>query len=119
MLSRGNMASKTKAPSKKKKATPKEMVDVVNEVGNNIVASQTVPKERNRMTALVEINVDEVDAIFASSKTRGNYDRVMVEFLEKGIQGAGVPLEGPFADRQLNSLKTGFESARNRVIENK
>lgn len=71
------------------------------------------------MTALVEINVDEVDAIFASSKTRGNYDRVMVEFLEKGIQGAGVPLEGPFADRQLNSLKTGFESARNRVIENK
>ena len=66
-------------------------------------------------TGITEIGFDEIQALRAGAKQRGEYDRQIRLFVDSGAPGWKVPLDdGPFQGKKANSVKTGFTSAVNR-----
>ena len=66
-------------------------------------------------TGINALDQDEINSLLGSVKQRGEYDRQLKTFMESNEPGVQVSLsEGPFAQKKPNSVKTGFESAKNR-----
>lgn len=62
------------------------------------------------------LDADTIAALLAGQKSRGDYDRVITEFLTSGEPGWLVDLEtGPLAGKSAKQVKTGLDNARKRT----
>lgn len=67
----------------------------------------------NRMAALTQ---EQIQALLANQRSRGDYDAVLAEFLESGEAGIQVDLEsGVLAGKDAKKVKTGLDNARKRI----
>lgn len=63
-------------------------------------------------TVFQEMSGEDLEALLAGSRQRGEYDRQIKAFLNSDLQAAQVNLdEGPFKGKKAASVKTGFEGA--------
>lgn len=70
-------------------------------------------KENNRMSAL---SPDQITALLSKTRSRGDYDTVLEEFLNSGEAGIEVDLtSGPLAGKTADQAFVGFNNARTRV----
>jgi hypothetical protein len=70
--------------------------------------------------AFIELNDEELDAAMAGSRQRGIYDEKILSFLDSGKRGVQINLaEGVHAGKKAPSVKTGYESARERLENGK
>lgn len=71
---------------------------------------------RTMPAGIEELSQDQIDALLASSKQRGEYDRQLVNFMGNDAPGVQVSLtEGPFQGKKAQSVKTGFDGALTRA----
>jgi len=57
-----------------------------------------------------------IQELLAGSRSRGDYDAVLAEFLNSGQTGVEVSLtEGTFAGRRAKQVKIGFDNARKKT----
>jgi hypothetical protein len=78
---------------------------------------EELPKERKHM-ALIEITVEQGTDVLTSSRARGTYDSQIREFVEANMAAAQVDLEdGIFKGKKPQTVKTGFESAKERWLK--
>lgn len=62
------------------------------------------------------LSPDQIAALLAKGRTRGDYDRVLRDFVESGEAGIEVPLsEGALAGKTSKQAKTGLDNARKRT----
>lgn len=67
-------------------------------------------------TGIQELSQEQIDALLAGSRQRGEYDRQLMGFLDSDIPGVQVSLEeGPFQGKKAQSVKTGFDGAITRA----
>jgi hypothetical protein len=67
---------------------------------------------------ITELSQEEIDSVLGSVKQRGEYDRQLRAFVEGDQPGVRVALDtGHFANKKPNSVKTGFEGAKNRAAK--
>ena len=72
------------------------------------------------MDAFVEITDDELNSALMGSRTRGVYDENLLAFFESGRRGVQINLEdGIHEGKKSQSVKTGYESARERLVNGK
>lgn len=65
------------------------------------------------MAALTQ---EQIQALLANQRSRGDYDAVLAEFLESGEAGIQVDLEsGVLAGKDAKKVKTGLDNARKRI----
>jgi hypothetical protein len=70
--------------------------------------------------AFVEISDADLDAAIAGSRQRGLYDENYIAFVDSGKRGVEVNLaEGDHAGKKAQSVKTGYESAIERIKSGK
>lgn len=85
--------------------------------------TQNNEKEGNTvstMDAFIELDDDELNSALAGSRSRGVYDENLMSFLESGRRGVQVNLEdGIHEGKKSQSVKTGYESARERLAAGK
>jgi len=63
-----------------------------------------------------DIDDDALAALLAGSRTHGNYDKALEEFIASGKRAVQVPLDdGLFNEKKPSSVKTGFEGAKKRA----
>lgn len=68
----------------------------------------------------VELSDDELNAALAGSRSRGLYDLNILTFLNSGRRGIQINLEdGDHEGKKSQSVKTGYESARERIAAGK
>lgn len=59
-----------------------------------------------------DLTNEEIDALLATTKTKGQYAEVLNSFVESGARGRKIPLDsGRFAGKQGTSVRTSFLSA--------
>lgn len=60
------------------------------------------------------LNMDQIQAIYAKRRTKGQYTQFLAEFLASGDNGVSVKEEWKtqLADKQASTLKQGFENAK-------
>jgi len=66
------------------------------------------------------LTVDQIQALLASSRARGDYDTVLQEFLASGEMGIEVdlnngPLAGKNTEKGAKNVVTGFKNAAKRM----
>ncbi len=67
----------------------------------------------NRMAALTQ---EQIQALLANQRSRGDYDAVLSDFLDSGEAGIQVDLEsGVLAGKDAKKVKTGLDNARKRI----
>lgn len=72
------------------------------------------------MDAFIEIDDDELNSAISGSRTRGVYDTNLLAFFASGKRGVQVNLEdGIHEGKKSQSVKTGYESARERLVNGK
>lgn len=65
--------------------------------------------------AVEALSDNAIQELLAATKTRGDYDREMIAFVDSEEKGVEVSLEtGTFAGKKATSVKTGFELSRKR-----
>jgi hypothetical protein len=58
-------------------------------------------------------DTEELNAILAGARGRGDYKTVLGAFIDAGIRLAQVPLDnGLFEGKKAQTVKTGFENAK-------
>ena len=68
----------------------------------------------------IELSDEDLDAAMAGSRQRGVYDDKILDFLNSGRRGVQINLaEGVHAGKKAPSVKTGYESARERLENGK
>lgn len=75
----------------------------------------TVTLDFDALSAKDELDDDDVLAILAGGREKGIYDDALVDFVR--ANKIGVPYR--FSGKKAASVKTGFESAKTRLKENK
>jgi hypothetical protein len=99
------------APQASQQAPPSNTV-VPNQTNNEVV--QTTQGERKQMAG--ELSPEQIQALLASSTTRGQYARLLHDFVSSGSGAVDVMEQWPteFAsDKNRNTIKQGFENAKN------
>lgn len=72
------------------------------------------------MDAFIDIADDDLNAAISGSRTRGVYDENLLTFFESGRRGVEVNLtDGIHEGKKAQSVKTGYESARERLVNGK
>ncbi len=81
--------------------------------------NHTDTKESNTMSNLfVELDDSEVTETQGQTRSRGDYDVVLSDFLAAGIKGARIPAEGILEGRKAPAMKSGLEGAVRRMEKN-
>jgi hypothetical protein len=66
--------------------------------------------------AFIELGDDELDKALAGSKERYVYELKLIDFFASGKRGVQINLEGgTHANKKANSVKTGYETAREKL----
>jgi hypothetical protein len=59
-----------------------------------------------------DLTNEEIDALLATTKSKGQYTEVLNSFVESGARGRKIPLDsGRFSGKAPASVKTGFLTA--------
>lgn len=59
-----------------------------------------------------DLSNEEIDALLATTKSKGQYKEVLNSFVESGSRGRKIPLDsGRFSGKAAASVKTGFLTA--------
>lgn len=65
-----------------------------------------------------DISDEALADLLAGSRTHGNYDKALEEFIASGKRAVQVPLnDGLFNEKKPSSVKTGFEGAKKRATK--
>src|SRR5262245_36054863 len=76
-------------------------------------ATITTTTRSNMSTTLTP---DQITALLAKGRTRGDYEQVLREFLDSSEAGIQVPLDsGALAGKTAKQAKTGFDNAKKRT----
>jgi hypothetical protein len=66
--------------------------------------------------AFIELEDADLDAALAGSKERGIYETKLIDFFGSGKRGVQINLAGgTHANKKANSVKTGYETAREKL----
>jgi hypothetical protein len=66
--------------------------------------------------AFIELDDTELDKALAGSKERYVYELKLIDFFGSGKRGVQINLEGgTHANKKANSVKTGYETAREKL----
>lgn len=77
--------------------------------------NEETPTERKSMSTLT---AEQIQALLAKGRTRGDYDRVLRDYVSTGEPGIEVPLDsGPLAGKTSKQAKTGLDNARKRMTD--
>jgi len=72
------------------------------------------------MDAFLAIEDDELNSAISGSRTRGIYDSNLLAFFDSGRRGVEVNLaDGIHEGKKAQSVKTGYESAREKIVNGK
>jgi hypothetical protein len=72
----------------------------------------------NMGVVFTDVTDDQLTEILAGSRTHGNYDRALEEFISSEKRAVEVPLDdGLFNEKKPSSVKTGFEGAKKRALK--
>jgi hypothetical protein len=70
--------------------------------------------------SFIELSDEDLDAAIAGSRQRGVYDEKLLDYIQSGKRGVEINLaEGVHAGKKAPSVKTGYESARDRLENGK
>lgn len=65
------------------------------------------------------LDAAQIQQLLSQTKSRGEYDQVLREFLNSGEAGIEVDLDnGPLAGKRAKMVKVGFDNARKKTNEN-
>jgi hypothetical protein len=65
------------------------------------------------------LTAEMIQALLAQSKSRGEYDQVLREFLGSGEMGIEVDIHGgPLQGKRAKQVKVGFDNARKKTNDN-
>jgi|SRR5215831_20796125 len=66
--------------------------------------------------SFIELDDDELNQAIAGSRQRGVYEEKAVDFIKSGKRGVQINLEGgTHANKKANSVKTGYDTAREKI----
>lgn len=65
-----------------------------------------------------ELTAEQIQQLLSGTKSRGEYDAVLKEFLNSGSMGIEVDIHsGPLAGKRAKQAKIGFDNARKKTNE--
>ena len=66
--------------------------------------------------AVHELTAEDIQNLLAQTKSRGEYDSLLKDFLNSGVAGIEIDLQsGPLQGKRAKMVKTGFDNARKKT----